>query len=134
MKARLVIALNIQIVASLFSLIGWIDALEGGVAVAMVGLLTVGAWMVGRVRIPHLTWISLAVAFALSATTITLLLVAYDPMQSDAQFANNPLTPTIRLLDNVFRAAAVAVIAGSVFYAMKIADAIRRAKATGVGA
>ena len=126
MKLRLTIALLIQIVAILFSLIGWVDALEGGAAVVIVALLTVAAWTVGRVRIPKLTWISLVSAIVLSIATVGLLLATYDPAASDAQFANNPMSGTISALNIAFRVAAVAVIAGSVFYAVRIGDTRRR--------
>jgi hypothetical protein len=125
MKLRLTIALIVQIVAILFSLIGWVDALQGGAAVVIVALLTVLAWALGRVRIPVLTWGSLLAAIVLSIATVALLVMAYDPSGSDEQFANNPLSETISALNIVFRVAAVAVIAGSVFYAIRIGDTRR---------
>jgi hypothetical protein len=126
MKLRLTIALIVQIVAILFSLNGWVDALQGGAAVIIVALLTVGAWALGRVRLPVLTWGSLLAAIVLSAVTVALLVIAYDPLASDAQFANNPMSGTISALNIVFRVASVAVIAGSVFYAIRIGDTRRR--------
>jgi|688.fasta_scaffold530265_1 hypothetical protein len=126
MKFRLTIALIVQIVAILFSLNGWVDALQGGAAVIIVALLTVGAWALGRVRLPVLTWGSLLAAIVLSAVTVALLVIAYDPLASDAQFANNPMSGTISALNIVFRVASVAVIAGSVFYAIRIGDTRRR--------
>ena len=126
MKFRLTIALIVQIVAILFSLNGWVDALQGGAAVIIVALLTVGAWALGRVRLPVLTWGSLLAAIVLSAVTVALLVIAYDPLASDAQFANNPMSGTISALNIVFRVASVAVIAGSVFSAIRIGDTRRR--------
>jgi hypothetical protein len=125
MKLRLTIALMVQIVAILFSLIGWVDALQGGAAIVIVALLTVLAWALGRVRLPVLTWGSLLAAMVLSVATVALLVIAYDPLASDAQFANNPMSDTISALNIVFRVAAVAVIAGSVFYAVRIGDTRR---------
>jgi hypothetical protein len=125
MKFRLTIALMVQIVAILFSLIGWVDALQGGAAIVIVALLTVLAWALGRVRLPVLTWGSLLAAMVLSVATVALLVIAYDPLASDAQFANNPMSDTISALNIVFRVAAVAVIAGSVFYAVRIGDTRR---------
>jgi hypothetical protein len=126
MKIRLTIALAVQAVAILFSLIGWVDALQGGAAVVIVVLLTVSSWLLGRVRIPVLTWASLVSAVVLSIVTVALLVIAYDPTASDSQFENNPWSSTISMLNVVFRVAAVAVIAGAVFYAVKIVDARRR--------
>jgi hypothetical protein len=126
MKFRLTIALIVQIVAILFSLNGWVDALQGGAAVIIVALLTVGAWALGRVRLPVLTWGSLLAAIVLSAVTVALLVIAYDPLASDAQFANNPMSGTISALNIVFRVASVTVIAGSVFYGIRIGDTRRR--------
>jgi len=122
MRLRLTIALVIQIVAILFSLMGWVDALQGGAAVVMVGLLTLATRLIGRVTIPKLTWMSLTAAVVLSVATVSLLVIAYDPMASDSQFADSPFSSTISGLNIVFRVAAVAVIAGTVFYAIRIGD------------
>jgi hypothetical protein len=128
MRLRLTIALVIQIIAILFSLRGWVDALQGGIAVLIVLLLTVAARLVGRVAIPKLTWISLTAAIVCSIATVSLLVYAYDPMASDSQFAVSPFSSTISGLNIAFRVTAVAVMAGTVFYAVKIVDATRREK------
>ncbi len=128
MRLRLTIALVIQIIAILFSLRGWVDALQGGIAVLIVLLLTVAARLVGRVAIPKLTWISLTAAIVCSIATVSLLVYAYDPLASDSQFAESPFSSTISGLNIAFRVTAVAVIAGTVFYAVKIVDTIRREK------
>ena len=122
MRLRLTIALVIQIIAILFSLRGWIDALEGGIAVVIVLLLTVAARLVGRVAIPKLTSISLTAATVCSIATVSLLVYAYDPLASDSQFAESPFSSTISGLNIAFRVTAVAVIAGTVFYAIRILD------------
>lgn len=122
MRLRLTIALVIQLIAILFSLMGWVDALQGGAAVVMVALLTIVVRVVGRVNIPKLTWMSLVAAIVLSIATVSLLVIAYDPLASDSQFANSPYSPAIEALNIAFRVAAVAVIAGSVFYAVRIGD------------
>ena len=122
MRLRLTIALVIQLIAILFSLMGWVDALQGGAAVVMVALLTIVVRVVGRVTIPKLTWMSLVAAIVLSIATVSLLVIAYDPLASDSQFANSPYSPAIEALNIAFRVAAVAVIAGSVFYAVRIGD------------
>ena len=122
MRLRLTIALVIQIIAILFSLRGWVDALQGGIAVLIVLLLTVAARLVGRVAIPKLTWISLTAAIVCSIATVSLLVYSYDPMASDRQFADSPFSSTISGLNIAFRVTAVAVIAGTVFYAVRILD------------
>ena len=122
MRLRLTIALVIQIIAILFSLRGWIDALQGGIAVVIVLLLTVAARLVGRVAIPKLTSISLTAATVCSIATVSLLVYAYDPLASDSQFAESPFSSTISGLNIAFRVTAVAVIAGTVFYAIRILD------------
>ena len=122
MRLRLTIALVIQIIAILFSLRGWIDALQGGIAVVIVLLLTVAARLVGRVAIPKLTSISLTAATVCSIATVSLLVYAYDPLASDSQFAESPFSSTISGLNIAFRVTAVAVIAGTVFYTIRILD------------
>jgi hypothetical protein len=122
MRLRLTIALIIQIIAILFSLRGWIDALQGGIAVVIVLLFTIAARLVGRVAIPKLTWISLTAAIVCSVATVSLLVYAYDPQASDSQFAESQFSSTISGLNIVFRVTSVAVIAGTVFYAIRILD------------
>jgi hypothetical protein len=122
MRLRLTIALVIQIIAILFSLRGWIDALQGGIAVVIVLLFTIAARLVGRVAIPKLTWISLTAAIVCSVATVSLLVYAYDPLASDSQFAESQFSSTISGLNIVFRVTSVAVIAGTVFYAIRILD------------
>ena len=122
MRLRLTIALIIQIIAILFSLRGWIDALQGGIAVVIVLLFTIAARLVGRVAIPKLTWISLTAAIVCSVATVSLLVYAYDPQASDSQFAESQFSSTISGLNIVFRVTSVAVIAGTLFYAIRILD------------
>jgi len=127
MRLRLTIALVIQIIAILFSLRGWIDALQGGIAVVIVLILTMAARFVGRVTIPKLTWISLTAAIVCSIATVSLLVYAYDPLASDSQFAESQFSSTISGLNIAFRVASVAVIAGTVFYAIRIMDERKKA-------
>jgi hypothetical protein len=127
MRLRLTIALVIQIIAILFSLRGWIDALQGGIAVVIVLILTMAARFVGRVTIPKLTWISLTAAIVCSIATVSLLVYAYDPLASDSQFAESQFSSTISGLNIAFRVTSVAVIAGTVFYAIRIMDERKKA-------
>ena len=90
MKFRLTIALIIQIVAILFSLNGWIDALQGGAAVVIVALLTVAAWALGRVRLPVLTWGSLLAATATTAMSAALFALAHDAAAPDPPHGARP--------------------------------------------
>jgi len=122
MRLRLTVALVIQLVAILFSLIGWVDALQGGAAVVMVLLLTVATRLVSRVTIPKLAWMSLVAAIVLSIATVSLLVYAYDPLGGESQFADSPFSPAIEGLNIAYRVAAVAVIAGAVFYAIRLGD------------
>ena len=122
MRLRLTIALVIQIVAILFSLRGWGDAGPGGIAIVIVLLLTVAARLVGRVAIPKLTWISLTAAIVCSIATVSLAVYAYDPLASDGLSAETPFSSIISGLSIAFTVAAVAVIAGTVFYAVRIGD------------
>jgi len=127
MRLRLTIALVIQIIAILFSLRGWIDAGPGGLAIVIVLLLTIAARLVGRVAIPKLTWISLTAALVFSSATVSLAVYAYDPLAPAGQFAETPFSSTISGLNVAFTVAAVAVIAGTVFYAIRIMDERKKA-------
>lgn len=125
-RRRVTIAFVLQILAVLFSFYTWIDPLEGGVATTMVGLLTIAVWLIGRVRVPELTWISLVVTFAIAAVMIGIIL-AYLPVGAPAGAADDPevrnvLSSMVTYLW-VYRVGAVAVIAGAAFYAVTIWNA-----------
>jgi hypothetical protein len=124
---RLTLALCIAIIAVLASLTGWTDPLEGGAAVLFAGLATVIAWLVGRVTIPKLTWISMSATIALAVATIAMIPIdGTDGVEGSVVAMVLPLPFWIGLWS--YRVGSVAVIAGSVFYVVKIAQARRRAK------
>ena len=124
MRNRLAVAMIVQIIAVLFSLMGWIDPLEGGTAVFIVGLLTVTAWAIGRVTIPRLTWISITATLGLAVLIIALLLsqAPTDPSQLNGAVQ---VSAEIHALLWVYRAGSVAVIAGAVFNVITIGQARR---------
>ena len=127
MNIRLTLALCIAIIAVLASLTGWTDPLEGGAAVLFAGLATVIAWLVGRVTIPKLTWISMSATIALAVATIAMIPIdGTDGVEGSVVAMALPLQFWIGLWS--YRVGSVAVIAGTVFYVVKIAEARRRAK------
>jgi len=124
---RLTLALCIALIAVLASLTGWTDPLEGGAAVLFAGLATVIAWLVGRVTIPKLTWISMSATIALAVATIAMIPIdGTDGVEGSVVAMVLPLQFWIGLWS--YRVGSVAVIAGTVFYVVKIAEARRRAK------
>ena len=125
MRLRLTIAMAIQLIAVLFSFMGWVDPLEGGAAVVIVGFLTIVTRFVGAVRVPKLTWMSIAGALILAVSTVAVLL-AEAPTEPDGVHVAADLPPTVIILLWLYRAAAVAVIAGTVFYAIRIWDERRK--------
>jgi hypothetical protein len=126
-KIRLTLALWIAVIAVLASLTGWSDPLQGGAAVLLAGLVTVAAWLVGRVTIPKLTWISISVTIALAVATIaTIPLSGTDGVAGSEVAMTLPLQFWIGLW--AYRVGSVAVIAGTVFYVVKIVEAQRRGK------
>ncbi len=131
MTVRLLIAGVIQILAFLFSLGGWMDPLEGGTAVVFSALVMGVAFVIGRVRIPRLTWISLVATVGL-AVLIIVMVVAGAPTvmePSETAQAANPMPPVVIALVWVYEAGSVSVMAGQAFYAVKI-FAARRALTT----
>ncbi len=127
MKIRLTLALCIAVIAVLVSLGGWTDPLEGGAAVLFAGLATVIAWLVGRVAIPKLTWISISATIALAVATIAMIPIdGTDGVEGSTVAMALPLQFWIGLWS--YRVGSVAVIAGAVFYVVKIVEAQRRGK------
>lgn len=125
MSNRLRVALVLQILASLFSLFAWIDPLEGGAAVLMVAIITGIVWLIGRVRIPRLTWISQVSSFAIAVALIVLATsrISINPETGEATYTSMSQDLVTYMIG--YRVSAVAVIAGAVFYVIKIAEARR---------
>ena len=113
-STRLTIALVLQVVAVLFSLMTWIDPLEGGVAMVMSIGWTAIAYFVGRVRIPKFTWITalVGVAFLIAFWGLYLADAPADPSQLQTWMPSS----FIMILLRVWQVFAVAFIASSVFY------------------
>ncbi len=128
MKIRLTVAFVLQIIAGLFSFLTWIDPLEGGAAVAMVAILTVVVRFVGKVRIPALTWISIASALVVAGITIAIAVSRIDVNQQTGEAHATNLSQDLVVWISIYRVTAVAVIAGAAFYAIKIFETIRRSK------
>jgi hypothetical protein len=125
MSIRLLIAGAVQVVSFLFSLLGWIDPLEGGSAIAMSALVMGVSFLIGRVRIPKLTWMSVAATLALAATIVGLV-IASAPTTGTAGVQTTAQIPDyIRALLWVYEAGSVAVMAGQAFYAVRIFAARR---------
>ena len=70
---RISIALVVQVVAILFALMSWIDPLEGGAAMVLSSGLMAVVLLISRVKMPKLTWITIATG----AATIVLFFVFY---------------------------------------------------------
>jgi hypothetical protein len=125
MSIRLLIAGAVQVVSFLFSLLGWMDPLEGGSAVAMSALVMGVSYLIGRVRIPKLTWISVAATLALAATIVGMILAAAPATGPTGGQATAQIPDYIRALLWVYEAGSVAVMAGQAFYAVRIFAARR---------
>jgi hypothetical protein len=124
MSIRLLIAAAVQVVAFLFSLLGWIDPLEGGAAIVLSALAMGIAFVIGRVRIPRLTWISVASTLLL-AVVIIAIVINNAPTEPTTATVANSIPPVVSALLWVYRAGSVAVMAGQAFYAIRIVAARR---------
>lgn len=123
---RITIALVLQFVAVLLSLSGWIDALEGGAAVMGAGIIVAIVWLIGRVRIPRLTWISTIATFLFAIITIVVAVNEWDPVHQ-----TGTVNGLASAMNWVYRAGAIAVMSGMVFYVIKIWQALNAAKSAG---
>lgn len=127
-RTRLVFAIVIQAVASLFALMSWTDPLEGGLAMVLGILFTAVAYVVGRVRIPRFTWIT-AIVGVLFLVVFWALYISEVPTDSQAQATFQPSSTIMGLL-SVYTVLAVAFIGSTVFYAVILFTTYRN-RATG---
>lgn len=126
---RISIALVVQVVAILFALMSWIDPLEGGAAMVLSSGLMAVVLLISRVKMPKLTWITIATG----AATIVLFFVFYlaEVPPTVAEQATWKPSETIFNLIWVYRVAAVAFLSGVVFYAVVLFTARRSSKSAG---
>ena len=120
---RIQIAMVVQLVAVLFSLMTWTDPLEGGVAMALATGISGFAWIIGKVPLPKFTWISATVGIALMIAFWVFYIseIPADPTEATTFVPSSFLVTLLW----IYRVAAVAFISGAVFYLVVQFTALR---------
>jgi uncharacterized membrane protein HdeD (DUF308 family) len=128
-STRVTIALVLQVVAVLFSLMTWVDPLEGGVAMVMSIGWTAIAYLVGRIPLPKFTWITslVGIAYLVAFWAIYIAEAPTEPSQVGT-YEPSSLIMTLVWIWNVV---AVAFIASSVLYAVVQFTSRRALRAAG---
>ena len=126
MRVRQIIGLALVVLDLPILFIGLIDPLEGGIAL-LVGLL-VGfvARLVSSVPVPRYSWIALAATFAIGIVALVIAIFA-APVETAEGVANPVLANSaLRILVWVYRLGVLATLAGAVWYAVRIVQAMRQ--------
>lgn len=129
MRGRLIVATIVQVLAVLFSFMVWIDPLEGGVALIAVIALAAVAWLIGRVRIPAMTWIPSIVTLLIGIVEIAIVLSAVP--SGGAPTDDTVPAPSTRVPEIfwvflwLWRFGAVVVVVGMIVYLVAIVRAMK---------
>lgn len=130
MRARQITGLILVIVDLPILFIGLIDPLEGGIAL-LVGLLVgLVARLVSSVPVPRYSWIALAATLAVGI--LALVIAVFTPPVETTEGVANPVlaNASLRVLVWVYRLGVLATLAGAVWYAVRIVQAMRQPAVT----
>ncbi len=129
MSSRLVVSLILGIIALPVIFVGFIDPLEGGLALLVAVGLGVAVRLLSGVPLPRLAWISMLATVGVGILVLVLVIFAV-PSETVQEVgpevtAPNPLNAGARILLWVYRLGVLLVLAGGVAYLVRIAQALR---------
>ena len=129
MSSRLVVSLILGIIALPVIFVGFIDPLEGGLALLVAVGLGVAVRLLSGVPLPRLAWISILATVGVGILVLVLIIFAV-PSETVQEVgpevtAPNPLNAGARILLWVYRLGVLLVLAGGVAYLVRIAQALR---------
>ena len=130
MRARQVIGLVLVILDLPVLFIGLIDPLEGGIALLFGLIVGVAARLVSSVPVPRFSWIAIASTFAVGI--LALVIAIFTPPVETVEGVANPVlaNTALRILVWVYRLGVLATLAGAVWYAARIVQAMRKPEVT----
>jgi predicted membrane channel-forming protein YqfA (hemolysin III family) len=128
-SSRLVVSLILGIIALPVIFVGFIDPLEGGLALLVAVGLGVAVRLLSGVPLPRLAWISILATVGVGILVLVLIIFAV-PSETVQEVgpevtAPNPLNAGARILLWVYRLGVLLVLAGGVAYLVRIAQALR---------
>jgi hypothetical protein len=128
-SSRLVVSLILGIIALPVIFVGFIDPLEGGLALLVAVGLGVAVRLLSGVPLPRLAWISMLATVGVGILVLVLVIFAV-PSETVQEVgpevtAPNPLNAGARILLWVYRLGVLLVLAGGVAYLVRIAQALR---------
>ena len=130
MRARQIIGLVLVILDLPLLFVGLIDPLEGGIALVFGLLVGFAARLVSSVPVPRFSWIAIASTFAVGI--LALVIAIFTPPVETVEGVANPVlaNTALRILVWVYRLGVLATLAGAVWYAVRIAQAMRKPEVT----
>ena len=128
MRTRRIIAIVLAVITVPLLVFGLIDPLEGGIALLVAIALGVVVWVLARVPLPRLLWISLIATVAIGALTLGLAIFEIEGASgSGSGTAANPMLPLAALLW-VWRAGVLVVLAGAILYIVRLFRSLKEAR------
>jgi len=128
MRTRRVIAIVLAFVALPLVLFGLIDPLEGGISLLVAILLGLVVWVLARVPIPKLLWISLIATVALGVLTLGMAVLTIEEATGTGT-ATNPVLPVVALVW-LWRIGVLVVLSGAVVYIVRMFRSLHRPLST----
>ncbi len=125
MKIRRIIAIVVAFVALPLLLLGLIDPLEGGLALLAAIVLGFVVWLLSRVRIPKLAWISMIATVVIGAIVL-IIAITKVPVPDASGTVVSPLSGGILGLLWVYRLGVLVTLAGAVLYVVRLFQSLRQ--------
>jgi hypothetical protein len=125
-RARLITAAVVAGLAAIVLIPGLIDPVEGSLPVILGGLLLLASWLIGRVTMPRLAWISWIVTFLSGASTLIIVISWRDLTEGSAGEGIGALHPAVLIPLIVYEVGVLTTIAGAVWNATRITARARR--------
>lgn len=121
MRNRRVIAIILTIASLPLVFLGLIDPLEGGIALLGAIILVLVAWMISRVAVPRLAWMTGIVTVVIGATALAIAIFTNRAAQQpDSGTVMPSSVGMLIVLLWVYRVGVVFTLAGVVGYVVRL--------------
>lgn len=133
MRTRLIVSLVLAMASIPILTLGLIDPLEGGVALLLGFLIGFAIRLLSGIPVPRFAWIALVVTAAIGVLALALAIPQFSAGMPDVAAEPQAAFRPLALLRWGWRLGVLAVIAGAVWYAARIVQAMLVAEQDPVG-
>lgn len=128
MRTRLIVSLVLAMASIPILTLGLIDPLEGGLALLAGFLIGFAVRLLSGIPVPRFAWIALAVTASIGVVALAVAIPQFSAGMPDAAVEAQAAFRPLALLRWAWRLGVLAVMAGAVWYAARIVQAMRIAE------